>query len=163
MNIHDDNDILNKAAIQVPQARLVWTAIVNIAPRESLGSTATGERFIVPILGGRFYSGSDTDGLNGVILPGGADRQLLRQDGVKELDALYEMKIDNGPIITISNRVIIDESTDGARYALSVINATVESGRYDWISNRVLIGTLESLKPERLAVVIRAWLMDNSA
>ncbi|MBX2883550.1 MAG: DUF3237 domain-containing protein [Granulosicoccus sp.] len=161
MNIHDDQDILKKAPIQVPHARLIWTAIVDIAPRESLGSIAVGDRFIVPILGGRFYAGSDTDGLNGVILPGGADRQLLRPDGVKELHALYEMKIDNGPVITISNRVIVDESRDGPRYALSVINATVEAGRFDWISKRVLIGSLESLKPERMSVVVRAWLMDS--
>ncbi|MBX2835911.1 MAG: DUF3237 domain-containing protein [Gammaproteobacteria bacterium] len=161
MDIHDDYDILKKTPLQAPYARLVWTAIIDIAPRESLGSIAAGERFIVPILGGRFYAGSDMDGLNGVILPGGADRQLLRQDGVKELNALYEMKIEDGPIITISNRVIVDESRDGARYAMSVINATVEAGRFDWINKRVLIGTLESLKPARMSVVVRAWLMDS--
>lgn len=156
----NDLDIMQKAPISTPNASLIWTAIVDIGDRKELGKTAAGERFIVPILGGRFYTGSESLGLNGVILPGGADRQLLRSDGVKELDAEYEMQIDGGPVISIRNQVLIDESTTGSRYAMSVIKATVENGRFDWIRKRVLIGTLESLKPARKGVVIRAWMMD---
>jgi hypothetical protein len=47
----------------------------------------------------------------GTVLAGGADRQLVRADGVKELSALYEMQAHDGAIITIHNWVTIDEST----------------------------------------------------
>ena len=66
----------------------VYTAWVDIGPRRALGAVAAGStRFLVDILGGHF----EGPGLRGRVLPGGADRQLLRPDGVRELDALYEM------------------------------------------------------------------------
>lgn len=155
-----DDDILTAHPPKTPTARLVWSAIVDVADRQDLGPTSTGHRFIVPILGGRFYAGPGRTGLNGQILAGGGDRQLLRPDGVKELDALYEMQITNGPVITVHNRVIVDEAREPERYAMSTIRATVENGPFDWLNRRLLIGTLQSARPARQAVVIRAWEAD---
>ena len=42
------------AAPPAPEARLAWEAQVDIGERQSLGQGPRGERFIVPILGGRF-------------------------------------------------------------------------------------------------------------
>jgi hypothetical protein len=156
-----DSDILEKIAPVSPTSRLVWTAIVDVADRQDLGPAAGGHRFIVPIKGGRFYAGPEFDGLNGSVLPGGADRQFLRTDGVKELDALYEMQIDDGPVITVHNRVVVDEARQPDRYAMSVIQARVEDGAFGWLNRRLLIGTLQSARPDRQAVVIRAWEVDT--
>jgi len=73
--------------------------------------------------------------------------------------ALYEMKIDNGPVVTIQNRVIVDDTRIEGRYAMSVVSATVETGPFDWLNKRLLIGTLQSLRPQRQAVVVRVWQM----
>ncbi|MFQ1700238.1 DUF3237 family protein [Loktanella agnita] len=35
---------------------------------------------------------------DGTVLAGGANRQVLRPDGIKELDALYEMQTKDGTI-----------------------------------------------------------------
>ena len=99
-------------------------------------------------------------GLDGIVLAGGADRQLLRADGVKELDALYEIKTDDGQIITIRNRVIVDDGEKLERYAMSVIDTTVPDGQLSWLNRRLLVGTLQSLRPDRSVVIVRAWEMN---
>ena len=63
-----------------PATEFVYEAVVDIGERVSIGQAPLGERFIVPIIGGVF-KGAD---IEGVVLPGGADRQLVRRDGVPE-------------------------------------------------------------------------------
>lgn len=117
---------------------------------------------MVPILGGRFEAGPGVAGLSGTVLAGGADRQLVRPDGVKELDALYEMQTDGGDIRTIRNRVIVDEARQPARYAMSVISIKAPTGAFDWLDRRLIVGTLQSARPQRQAVVVRAWEVDTT-
>ena len=119
-----DEDLKSLLPPTVPKARLIWTAIVDIAERRDLGIGPQGHRFIVPILGGRFYAGPDVPELKGTVVPGGADRQLLRADGIRELDALYEMQTNDGAILTVNNRVIIDENRAPERYAMSMQSPT---------------------------------------
>ena len=156
----NDQEILS-ALPPAPSMQLIWTAIIKVGDREDLGASPLGYRFIIPILGGRFYSGPGVERLDGEVLPGGADRQLLRQDGVKELDALYEMRADAGEVVTIRNRVLVDETRKPERYAMSTIQVTAPSGPLEWLNRRVLIGTLQSLRPERDAVVVQAWMVGN--
>ncbi len=155
----NDTEILQKNPAQMPSASLLWTAIVEVGARQDLGIFPGGQRFMIPITGGRFYS--DQPSLNGTVLPGGADRQLLRPDGVKELDALYEMEATDGSVLTIQNRVLVDDSRTPDRYAMSHIAVQAPDGPLAWLNRRFIVGTLQSLRPERDAVVIRAWLMDN--
>lgn len=142
-----------------PLARLAWTALVDIEARETLGNGPRGERFIVPIRGGRFWGGPGFEALRGSIRPGGADRQLLRSDGVKELHALYEMAIDDGTVLTIENNVLIDEAVTPLRYAISRVAVLAPEGPHAWLNRRLFVGTLQTLRPEREAVVVRAYLM----
>jgi Protein of unknown function (DUF3237) len=53
------------------------------------GAMPLGERRFVAISGGRFEGQGLLAGRRGVVLPGGADWQLLRADGVLEVDARY--------------------------------------------------------------------------
>nr|WP_315169591.1 DUF3237 domain-containing protein [uncultured Limnohabitans sp.] len=142
---------------QAPTSVLAWEAVVNVGPRQGLGHSPAGERFIIPILGGTF-EGADLT-LRGRVLPGGADRQLLRPDGIKELDALYEMQTDDGTVLTIHNRVLIDAPAEGERYAFSHVKVTAAQGPHDWLNRRVFVGTLHPLPPERKAVLIRVWML----
>ncbi|MFO1194830.1 MAG: DUF3237 family protein [Rhodoferax sp.] len=139
-----------------PRAEFLYQADVDIAERRSLGASALGERFIVDILGGSF----EGPGLRGRVLPGGADRQLLRPDGVKELCAIYEMQTDDGTVLSIDNRVIVDESVPSQRYARSVVRIAAPAGRHEWLNRRLFVGTVDSLRPQRQAVAIRVYLLD---
>lgn len=149
----------DRVPLVAPTAELAWQATVDIAPADPLGSAPGGERFIVPILGGRFEGAIDGEPLRGSVLPGGADRQLLRPDGVKELDALYEMRTDDGIVLTVRNRVLIDAPPGAARYAVSQLRVIAPAGRLAMLNRRVFVGTLASLRPAREAVLVRAWLM----
>lgn len=143
---------------EAPGVQLLWTAAVTIAEREPLGSAPAGERFIVPITGGHFWGAPGHEALCGRVLAGGADRQLLRPDGVKELDALYEMQCDDGTVLTVHNRVLLDEA-ETPRYARSHVAVTAPAGRHAWLNRRRLVGTLQSLRPQAAAVLVRVWAL----
>ena len=136
-----------------PICEFVYEAIIDIADVQNLGQSLQGQRFIVNILGGEFNGPC----LKGKVLPGGADRQLLRPDGVKELDALYEIQTDDGTVITVHNQVVVDMPTQEQRYARSVVKFRAPAGQYEWLNRRVFVGNLESLKPSRNAVKIRVF------
>ncbi len=154
--------LLDTIPLPTLTTRLLWEAVVDIAPREDLGMGPRGARGIVPILGGEFRGGPGMEAFFGTVEPGGADRQLLRPDGAKELDALYEMRLHDGTLLTLHNQVIIDETVQGPRYALSRIHVTAPQGQWDWLNRRLILGTLHSARPQRDAVVIRGWLADAS-
>jgi len=64
-----------------------------------LGHTPYGERRIIGIRGGR-VSGPR---LSGRILPGGADCQIIRGDGVADIQARYTIEAESGALILVSS------------------------------------------------------------
>ena len=150
--------LLDRIAPQRPDNRLLWEAVVDIADSKDLGHGPLGDRRIVPILGGAFRGGPGMEVFRGTVLAGGADRQLIRRDGIKELDALYEMEVEDGTVLTIRNRAVIDENTT-PRYALSRIEVVAPDGSWSMLNRRLILGTVQSCRPERAAVIIRAWEM----
>ncbi|WP_293864651.1 DUF3237 domain-containing protein [uncultured Alsobacter sp.] len=155
----DANALFERVPLPQLGFRLLWQAIADIEPRMDLGEGPLGQRFMVPIKGGEFKGGPGIEGLDGEILPGGADRQLLRRDGVKELEAIYEMRTKAGIVLNIRNRVLVDDSRT-PRYALSRIEVTAPLGPLDWLNRRLILGTLQPARPAREAVIIRAWEAD---
>lgn len=166
--MNSDSDLLGRLVahqpVPAPKATLVWHAIVEIGERESLGHSPLGERWIVPINGGRFWGAAGFTSLHGRIRPGGADRQLLREDGVKQLQAVYEMEATDGAILSVVNEVIVDEQVQsGGRYAMSHIGVTAPEGTYAWMNRRLFVGTLQRLQPKLRAVLIRGYVVELAA
>lgn len=154
------SDTITKA---IPYATQLWTAYVNVGQRQHLGQNKNGTRYLIPIIGGHFTGAPGfEETLSGTIIAGGADRQLVRPDGVKELDALYEMCLSDGTILTIRNTVVVDEMRQPNRYAMSMLTVTVEAGVHDWLNRRLIIGTLDSLRPAQNKVIITAWILDRN-
>ena len=85
---------------QAPQPEFVAEVQAEVAAPIVIGAGATGERRIVPIIGGR-VSGPC---LRGEILPGGADFQLIRPDGVAEIEARYALRLNDGALVHVVNR-----------------------------------------------------------
>ena len=137
----------------LPKTEFVYEAIVDIAPTLQLGMSPYGDRRMVPITGGTF----EGPGLRGRVLPGGADRQLVRRDGSVNLDAIYELQTDDGVVISVRNRVLSWQPKDQPSYRFSTIDITVADGKYGWLNDYVYFGTLNSLRPKREAVVIRVY------
>lgn len=84
----------------VPSLRLLYRSEVDIAPPISVGRQAIGERRIINITGGTFAGPR----LSGVILPGGADWQIVRPDGITAVEARYTLQTDDGALIYVDNR-----------------------------------------------------------
>lgn len=85
-----------------PGLEFIGEVAVRVAPPEVIGHGPVGERRIVPILGGT-VSGPR---LSGEVLPGGADFQLIRPDGVAEIEARYTLKLSDGALVYVVNRGI---------------------------------------------------------
>jgi hypothetical protein len=84
----------------------------------------------------------------------------VRADGIKELDAFYEMRTDDGVVLTIRNRVLIDAQPDQPRRAFSQVQVTAPEGRYALLNRQVFVGTLHPLRPARDAVLVRVWRLN---
>jgi hypothetical protein len=73
---------------------------VTLEPIRDLGDTPLGRRRIIGITGGTFAGAR----LSGRILPGGADWQVIRADGVAYLDARYTLETTDGALIYVNNK-----------------------------------------------------------
>ena len=83
-----------------PELRHVCDIEVSVGPIRDLGPMPHGRRRIIPILAGTVRGPL----LNGEVLPGGADWQYVRGDGVVELEARYSIQADDGSEIAVTNR-----------------------------------------------------------
>src|ERR1700691_6259213 len=72
------------------------------ARMRSVGDIGTGERRIIPIVGGE-VRGRD---INGKVCAFGADFQIVRPDSSIELEAKYAVETDDGAVIYVENRGI---------------------------------------------------------
>jgi len=154
-------DIITTTPLPQMQLRLLFELVVDVAGRADLGRGPLGPRGIVPITGGEIRGGPGHEALRGMVLPGGADRQQLRPDGVKELDAIYEVQLEDGAVLSLRNRVLIDDPGDRPRYARSHIHVTAPEGRWAFLNRRVILGTLQSARPARDAVIVRGWDVED--
>jgi hypothetical protein len=78
----------------------LFKAEITLAAPQELGDTPQGRRRIIGITGGRFSG----ERVSGRVLPGGADWQVIRADGVADLDARYTLETNDGALIYVRNR-----------------------------------------------------------
>jgi hypothetical protein len=76
-----------------------FDATVMVGEPLVLGATGVGVRRIVPITGGVVAGPA----FNGVVLAGGADWQVMRDDGFTEIEARYTIKGEDGALIYVRN------------------------------------------------------------
>jgi hypothetical protein len=83
-----------------PSLSFLYTSIVKIEAPLLVGNSPYGERRIINIKGGAF-SGPR---LSGHVLSGGADWQIIRGDGIVEVEARYTLQTHDGSLIYVTNR-----------------------------------------------------------
>ena len=79
----------------------LFTIDALLGPVVDVGATPTGHRRVIPVLGGTV-----TGGLDGTVLPGGADWNLERPDGSSELWARYELRLGTGAVVSVTNTAV---------------------------------------------------------
>ena len=125
-------------------------AEITLAPPQELGDSPLGRRRIIPITGGAFRG----ERLSGRVLPGGADWQIIRSDGVAELEARYTLETEDKALIYVRNfgyrhgsadvlqRLAAGEPVDPALYYMRT-TPRFETGaeRYRWLNRIVCVAT----------------------
>ena len=126
------------------------TAEITLAAPQELGDTPQGRRRIINITGGTFRG----DRLSGKVLPGGADWQVIRTDGVADLDARYTLETQDGALIYVRNhgyrhgpadvlkKLAAGEEVDPSLYYMRT-SPLFETGdqRYAWLNRLICVGT----------------------
>lgn len=129
-----------------PRLEMLCHLAVKVAAPQLIGAVLTGERRIIPIIGGRFEGPQ----MRGEILPGGADWQIVAADGTALLEARYTLRTDDGALIYVRNTgvrhgppevlaaIARGEQVDPAKYYFRAA-PTFETGerKYAWL-NRLL-------------------------
>lgn len=90
------------ADFPAPTLQFAFAARVSVGSPLDLGDVGKGGRRIVPITGGEFTGPA----IRGTVVPGGADWQILRSDGVAELEARYTLQTDDGALILVRNHAL---------------------------------------------------------
>jgi hypothetical protein len=87
------------AEIQTPGLLHVADLVVRIAEPIEIGRISGNLRRIIPIAGGEARGPR----IRGKVLPGGADYQSMRVDGVTDLQARYVIRTEDGQLIYVEN------------------------------------------------------------
>nr|WP_232212938.1 DUF3237 domain-containing protein [Saccharomonospora saliphila] len=123
---------------------------VRLDPVLTLGPVPHGLRRVVPITGGRI----DGDRLRGEILHGGADWQLVHDDGGITIDTRYTARTHDGALIYLAtrgvrhgppavlDRLLSGEEVDPAEYYFR-LGVCLETGdeRYAWLNRTVFVAS----------------------
>jgi hypothetical protein len=83
----------------VPALEPMCRASIAVASPRVLGRIAGGERRIIDILGGEVAGPR----LAGKVLPGGADWQIVQDDGTAVLEARYTIETGDGALVYVRN------------------------------------------------------------
>ena len=124
----------------------IFTIRAELSGILNLGRTPYGERRIIDITGGTVRGPK----LNGRILPGGADWQILRSDGAADIQARYTIETETGARILVTSdglrhgppavmeRLARGDSVDPALYYFrTVMRFETSDASVDWL-NRIL-------------------------
>jgi hypothetical protein len=124
----------------------IFTIFAELEGITSLGRTPYGERRVIGILGGTVRGPR----LNGRILPGGADWQIIRTDGAADIKARYIIETDDGARIMVTSeglrhgppavmeRLARGDNVDPAHYYFrTVMRFETSDPNVDWL-NRIL-------------------------
>ena len=85
--------------IQTPGLVHVADLVVRIAEPIEIGRISGNLRRMIPIAGGDVLGPQ----IRGKVLPGGADYQIMRADGVTDLHARYVIQTEEGHLIYVEN------------------------------------------------------------
>jgi hypothetical protein len=145
-----------------PSLRLLYTSGIAVGEPLVVGSVPHGLRRTIPILGGSFTGPR----LSGKIVPGGADWQVVRPDGITEVEARYTLETDDGALIHVLNagirtgpsevmeRLANGERCNPSEYYFRT-RPMFETGapQYQWLHAIVAVATGERLPNEVIITV----------
>lgn len=145
-------------ALAAPGLELVARLEVQVGAPVEVGRTPLGVRRMIPIVGGQVQGPR----LTGSVLAGGSDVQLVRPDGVAEIEARYVVELDDGARVFVHNAgvrhgppevmaaVARGETVDpGAVYFRTRVCFETEAPQHAWLTRDLFVATGARL-PDRV-------------
>jgi hypothetical protein len=155
-----------RAAPSPPRLSFTMELHVKVGAPMEIGVGARGRRRIIAIEGGTF----EGPGLRGNVLSGGADWQIIRPDGLSELDTRYALRTDDGALIYIQNagmrhappeiveKLLAGEEVDPSHvYFRTVPTFETAAPHLQWLTRAIFIGSGERHPHD---VIVRVWRVD---
>ena len=118
-----------------PGLRYAFSIRAKVAPIQDLGATARGHRRIVDILGGE----ASGPRLEGEILPGGADWQIVRADGTIEVVARYTIRAKSGALVYVQNEGLRLQKGSDVYFRTAPRFETAEPS-LKWLETSIFVG-----------------------
>ena len=147
----------------MPTLSFAMTLRVHVGTPVEFGEVPRGRRRVIPILGGTFEGPE----IRGRVLEGGADWQIVRPDGLAELDTRYALQTERGSLVYIQNagirhaapdvtrKLIAGEPVDPSQVYFKTIPVFETSApELHWLTRAIFIGTGERYPNE---VIVHVW------
>jgi 5-methylphenazine-1-carboxylate 1-monooxygenase len=126
-----------------PSLELITRVRATLAEPLELGQTPRGRRRVIGITGGEF----DGPLMSGRVLPGGADWQIVHEDGSATIDTRYTLETDDGGLVYVATRgcrtgprevlgrIAAGETVDPSEYYFRVsIQYETSAPGYEWLN-----------------------------
>jgi hypothetical protein len=119
-----------------PSTEYVFTIYATISGAMTVGDTTRGQVRAIPITGGEV----EGENIRGRVVPGGADWQRSRADGITEIEATYAIELDDMTLVKVINRGIIDgKSPPENRYFRTAIRFEAPKGPHQWLNEAIFL------------------------
>ncbi len=139
---------------QTPTLTHVFDIRAEIGEAINGGENPHGVRVTIPITGGE-VSGK----INGKVLPGGADYQLVDPAQQRsELQAIYTIMTNDSVAIHVCNEGINRFAPDDSYFMTSPKFECDINSPYNWLNNRIFICRPVAFEPN--AITLRVWMAE---
>lgn len=131
-----------------PGLEFAFEVIAKVDAPLIVGRVGDGERRVIGIREGSVAGPM----LNGKVIPGGADYQMVKDNGVSEVQALYTLETEDGAIIHIEAKGIREATREIAAkinsgelvdpseyYFRTTPRLQTDSEKYDWVNRRLFV------------------------
>lgn len=131
-----------------PGLKKIATFTINVDTPIVIGHTGLGKKQFIPI-----KSGTANGKIKGLILPSGADSQIIRWDGSVDLSARYVIQTEDDELIYIENNGIRQASKEFREqvaegkivppehvYFRTIPVFETGSAKYKWLQDRIFVG-----------------------
>jgi Protein of unknown function (DUF3237) len=133
-----------------PRLELIGRCRADLGEPLELGLTPWGRRRIIPIVGGEF----EGPRVSATILSGGADWQVIHEDGVAAIDTRYTLQTNDDALISVATRGVRHgppevlrclaegETVDPSEYYFRVsIQYETGAAPYQWLNRIVAVAS----------------------
>lgn len=140
-----------------PELDLIARFRISLGPPLELGKTPWGRRRVIPVTGGVF----DGPLLSGTVLHGGADWQVVHDDGSAAIDTRYALETNDGGLISVATRGVrhgapdvlerlaSGETVDPSEYYFRVaIQYETSAPAHAWLNRVVAVASAVRLPDE---------------